>query len=312
MYNLLMSAGADFWEAGKATAGHGRYLEFTHEAIRARFEKMTDAVIEELKRMPTLFAYEKDRYSTAPARVGWITDIRRLQNDYELTYQFDPAIPPIDPGTFESLWPALDIDPKGWEGTRTHWAIKEVDLIAALQTFGLVSRTIHVAPPLPVPAQAVTGTGQRSKVFVVHGRADGVKQDVARFLERIGIEPVILHERPNGGRTLITKFQEESADVAYAVVLMTPDDVGGLNDGLVTNRTQPRARQNVIFELGFFIGRLGASRVCALVQGKVEKPSDFDAVVYVAYDGTEAWQLQLARELAHAGVPHDVSRLVAR
>ncbi|MDO3444227.1 nucleotide-binding protein [Agrobacterium sp. V1] len=93
-----------------------------------------------------------------------------------------------------------------------------------------------------------------SKVFLVHGRDNETKNEVARFLERIGIEVIILHERPNLGRHLLTKFQEEAGDVGFAVVLITPDDEGGLAGGTAS---EPRARQNVIFELGFFIGRLG-------------------------------------------------------
>ncbi|WP_394841411.1 nucleotide-binding protein [Pendulispora brunnea] len=146
---------------------------------------------------------------------------------------------------------------------------------------------------------------RRDKVFIVHGRDDAVKNEVARYLEQIGIEAVILHERPNGGRTLITKFEEESTGVSFAVVLMTPDDRGGLSG----DAQKARARQNVIFELGFFIGRLGAAKVCALVSGDLEKPSDFDAVVYVRYGANTAWKTELVRELRHANVKFDPSRV---
>lgn len=144
------------------------------------------------------------------------------------------------------------------------------------------------------------------KVFVVHGRDSASKTEVARFLERLELVPIILHERPNAGRTLITKFQEESADVAFAVVLMTPDDMGGLREGPQSFR----ARQNVIFELGFFIGKLGPDRVCALVQGDLEKPSDFDAVVYIPFGETSDWKTLLVRELHHAKVPFDASLIL--
>jgi predicted nucleotide-binding protein len=98
------------------------------------------------------------------------------------------------------------------------------------------------------------------KVFVVHGHHDGARETVARFVEKLGFEAIILHEQPNKGRTIITKFREEAKDVGFAVVLMTPDDEGkekGVGD------FQPRARQNVVFELGFFIGALGPERVAA-------------------------------------------------
>jgi predicted nucleotide-binding protein len=146
----------------------------------------------------------------------------------------------------------------------------------------------------------------KQKIFIVHGRDSGPKHEVARFLEQLGLEPVILHERPNGGRTLISKFQEESADIHFAVVLMTPDDVGGLAGGAPQNA---RARQNVILELGFFIGKLGAAKVCALVAGEIEKPSDFDAVVYVTFGPSGGWKTELARELRHAGISFEANRV---
>ena len=132
------------------------------------------------------------------------------------------------------------------------------------------------------------------RVFIVHGHDEAARECVARFLERIGLEAVILHERPNKGRTLISKFHEEAGDIRFAVVLMTPDDVGGKQGG----EQRPRPRQNVIFELGFFIGALGSARVAALVKGDVERPSDYDGVVYIALEGD--WQMRLARELEAA------------
>jgi predicted nucleotide-binding protein len=99
----------------------------------------------------------------------------------------------------------------------------------------------------------------------------GAREAVARFLEKISIEPVILHELANKGRALITKFNEEAGDIGFAVVLMTPDDIGGK----VSADPQPHARQNVVFELGFFIGRLGPDRVAAIVADNLELPSDY-------------------------------------
>lgn len=142
------------------------------------------------------------------------------------------------------------------------------------------------------------------RVFVVHGREGAHRETVARFLEQLGFEAVILHEQPNKGRALITKFQEVAADIGFAIVLMTPDDIGGLRDG----EQQPRARQNVIFELGFFIGALGPDRVAALVSSQVERPSDFDGVVYIPLDGE--WRLPLCRELRAAGYEVDFNKVL--
>lgn len=158
-----------------------------------------------------------------------------------------------------------------------------------------------------IPPQAQVSTQQTNKVFLVHGRADAPKAEVARFLEKLGLEVTILHERPNRGRSLIAKFEQEAADVSFAVVLMTADDEGGLKG----DEARPRARQNVVFELGFFIGRLGADRVCALVQEGVERPSDFEGVAYVSLDALGAWKAEVTKELAAAKLPIDIARAFA-
>lgn len=144
-------------------------------------------------------------------------------------------------------------------------------------------------------------------IFVVHGHDEGAREAVARFIGQIGLEPIILHERPNKGRTLITKFREESADIGFAVVLMTPDDHGAKAD---ESDAQPRARQNVVFELGFFIGKLGPERVAALVKGNIERPSDFEGVVYIDLDDACGWKLKLTRELEAAGFKIDPAKLM--
>ena len=146
----------------------------------------------------------------------------------------------------------------------------------------------------------VRSPGTSRRVFIVHGHEEGPREAVARFIERLGFEPMILRERPNMGRTIITKFREEAAQVAFAVVLMTPDDTGGA----AGQEMRPRARQNVVFELGFFIGALGPARVAALVAGNVERPSDFDGVVYISLD-TESWKTELGKELEGAGYDID-------
>ena len=143
------------------------------------------------------------------------------------------------------------------------------------------------------------------KVFLVHGRDVAAKESVARFLEKLGLEPVILAERPNGGRTIIEKFEQES-NVGYAIALFTPDDVGGLRGG---TEEQARARQNVVFELGYFVGKLGRSRVCVLNVSGVEFPSDFSGVAYVPFDAaSEDWKLGLVKELKAAGFDIDANK----
>lgn len=122
------------------------------------------------------------------------------------------------------------------------------------------------------------------------------------------MEPIILHEQPNKGRTIIEKFTDY-ADVFYAVVLLTADDVGGLQGTSPADLT-PRARQNVIFELGYFLGRLGRDKVCALYENGLEILSDYNGVVYVTFDANDAWRLQLGKEMKAVGLPIEMNNAV--
>ena len=145
-----------------------------------------------------------------------------------------------------------------------------------------------------------------NRVFVIHGHDVAARETVARFLQELALQPVILHEQPNKGRTIIEKF-EDYADVRFAVVLLTPDDVGARSEA--HPELNPRARQNVIFELGFFLGKFGRKKVCALKTRDVETPSDYDGVVYVDFDDAGAWKFALVRELKAAGFSIDTNRM---
>jgi hypothetical protein len=146
--------------------------------------------------------------------------------------------------------------------------------------------------------------GPSNSVFVVHGH-DAARHQVARFLELLGLKTIILDEQLNTGTTTVfQKFLDHAAEVGYAVVLATPDDIGGA----VNSALQERARQNVIFELGFFIAKLGLNRICLLTRGDLELPSDIRGVITLDLD-SDAWQLRLARELRAAGFKIDVERL---
>ena len=152
------------------------------------------------------------------------------------------------------------------------------------------------APDTPVR----TNTNQ---VFVIHGHDHGARDTVARFLEGLGLEAVILQEQPDQGKTVIEKF-EQYAQCDFAVALFTPDDVGGTHD----DDLQPRARQNVIFEFGYFIGKFGRDRVRALVKETPEIPTDYSGVLYIPLDEAGAWKLQLMGEMSSAGFDIDANR----
>ena len=145
------------------------------------------------------------------------------------------------------------------------------------------------------------------KVFVVHGHEESVRESVARYLESLDLKPIILHEQANQGRTIIEKF-EDQADAGFAVVLLTPDDLGAIAQD--RDSLKPRARQNVILEFGFFIGKLGRNRVCVLKSPCVETPSDIDGVVYIPLGEPDAWKKKLAQELIAAGFKIDANRVL--
>lgn len=158
------------------------------------------------------------------------------------------------------------------------------------------------------------GSGKRpvspnGKVFLVHGHNESIRETVARFLEKLKLTPVILHEQPNKGRTIIEKFIDYS-DVAFAVVLLTADDRGAGNSTVNDQLLSPRARQNVILELGFFLGKLGREQVCSLYEDGVEIPSDYQGVLFLKLDKDGAWRLRLAKELKEAGLPIDLNDAV--
>lgn len=135
----------------------------------------------------------------------------------------------------------------------------------------------------------------------MHGHDGEARETVARFISAIGLEPVILHEQANRGRTVIEKV-EANSDVGFAVVLLTPDDVGRAK---ASSDLEPRARQNVLLELGYFLAKLGRERVCALKRGEVVIPSDFAGVVWEEMDSSGGWKQRLGRELEAAGQPID-------
>lgn len=147
-----------------------------------------------------------------------------------------------------------------------------------------------------------------NRVFVVHGHDSLAKTEVARALEKLGLEAIILHEQPNEGKTVIEKFERDASQVSFAVVLLTPDDIGYPNNKPGTKKS--RARQNVILELGYFCGILGRSNVCVLFKGDIEIPSDYLGVVYVDMDDGGAWRFNLAKELKQSGMSVDLNNLV--
>jgi len=179
-------------------------------------------------------------------------------------------------------------------------------LDSILERLELIPETTTNANSLTVSDIKSTKKTEEKDIFIVHGHDEAAKQSMARFLEKLDINPIILHEQPSEGKTVIEKFEKYS-EVGFAIVLLTSDDIGYPKDK--PEKKKPRARQNVIFELGYFIGKLGRHGACALYKQGVEIPSDYQGVLYILMDEGGAWKLELAKEIKSAGIEVDLNKL---
>lgn len=146
----------------------------------------------------------------------------------------------------------------------------------------------------------------KSKVFIVHGHDNDAKNAVARFVEKIGLEAIILHEQASSGKTIIEKI-EEYTNVGFAIVLYTPCDLGASKGE--KDQLKARARQNVIFEHGYLIGKIGRKNVSALVKGDIEKPTDISGVVYIKMDEADSWKYAVGKEMKACGYDIDLNKI---
>ena len=153
----------------------------------------------------------------------------------------------------------------------------------------------------------IDDTGKPKKVFIVHGKDNEVKLEVARVIEAMGFEPVILHEQASGGMTIIEKIEKYS-DVGFGIILYTPCDIGYEKDKEDSKKF--RARQNVVFEHGYLIARLGRDNVCALIKQGVETPNDISGIVYIPFDSNGGWKISLGKELKRSGYDVDLNSLL--
>ena len=149
-------------------------------------------------------------------------------------------------------------------------------------------------------------TLSKTEVFIVHGHDEAAKTKTARFIEKLGLKPIILHEQASGSKTVIEKIEAYS-NVGFGIVLYTPCDIGAKKEE--NPKLKNRARQNVVFEHGFLIGKIGRENVCALVKDEIETPNDISGVVYVKMDDDDAWHVKIARELRNSGYEIDMNKL---
>lgn len=178
-------------------------------------------------------------------------------------------------------------------------------LESIIERLELIPEPAHATSDIAHPAMPSKEI-DRSKIFIVHGHDDSSKLEVARFIEKIGFEPIILHEQVSKSRTIIEKIEAYS-NVGFGVVIYSPCDIGGKNTD--SPDLSGRARQNVVFEHGFLIGKLGRSKVCPLVTGNVETPNDISGIVYTSMDSSN-WQIELAKELRAAEYPVDMNNVI--
>ena len=141
-----------------------------------------------------------------------------------------------------------------------------------------------------------------TKAFIIHGHDHHLKTEVQLLMHRAGVTSLVLHEAPDKGRHTLDKLIEETKDAGYAIALLTPDDLieGGEN----------RARQNVILEIGYFLGQLGKSRVRMIIKENIEIPSDLHGVLYQRYDSEGAWKTKLVKEMQAVGIFVDMKAVV--
>jgi predicted nucleotide-binding protein len=194
----------------------------------------------------------------------------------------------------------------GGQTEAEHEEDRKVNLKTQIRLLESLTESLQADVELRAPTQASNAVTLGNDVFLVHGHDELARLATARFLEQLGVNVITLAEQPNHGRTIIEKF-EDCSNVAFAVVLLTPDDQGG-SASVSPEHLSPRARQNVILELGFFLGKLNRRHVCALYREGVEIPSDYHGVLFVPMDNEGAWKLKLARELKMVGLSIDLNK----
>ncbi|MCK0767270.1 TIR domain-containing protein [Chromohalobacter canadensis] len=215
-------------------------------------------------------------------------------------------VAPLLPGwiklhrNLESFWGFIQPKFSTYAERRTFLSEQFTPALDALE-FGQEALAPQPQPPTSKPTVEVTPTPRnKRKVFIVHGRDNEAKQEVGRFVEGLGLQAIILHEQASSGMTIIEKIERYASDADFAIVLYTACDHGrGVPESNVPPRL--RARQNVVFEHGYLMAKLGRENVCALVKGEIETPNDISGVVYVSLDLNGAWRMEVARELRACG-----------
>ncbi len=182
---------------------------------------------------------------------------------------------------------------------RTYLSEQFTQVLDALE-FGKSFQSTSTNRPVQKSEKLEQVARNKRKVFIVHGRDNEAKQEISRFIEKLGLEAIILHEQASEGMTIIEKIERYSNDADFALVLYTACDHGrGVHESNIP--AKKRARQNVVFEHGYLMAKLGRENVCSLVKGDIETPNDISGVVYVPLDKNGAWKNEVAKELNACG-----------
>lgn len=198
----------------------------------------------------------------------------------------------------ESFWGFIKPKFKSYAERRTYLSEQFTPLLDSLELDDL--KSLQNSTNVRKRQREASVTRNKRKVFIVHGRNNEVKQEVSRFIERHGIETIVLHEQASVGMTIIEKIEHYSNDADFALILYTACDHGrGVHEIKILPKN--RARQNVVFEHGYLMAKLGRENVCALVQADIETPNDISGVVYVSLDPSGAWKLEVLKELKACG-----------
>jgi predicted nucleotide-binding protein len=183
--------------------------------------------------------------------------------------------------------------------------VGKVDILKKLKAKSELLKSNYIEETIDFKKNDVTMINKK-EVFIVHGHDEAAKTKTARFIEKLGLKPIILHEQASGSRTVIEKIEAYS-NVGFGIVLYTACDLGAKAED--NPNFKSRARQNVVFEHGFLIGKIGRENVCALIKDEIEIPNDISGLVYVKMDSEDAWHFKIAKELKNSGYNVDLNDL---
>lgn len=227
----------------------------------------------------------------------------------DITGRYDSVIPNFGNGLYQYIAESHFYDPE-ISGETLIFNLKKL-MNRMISYFAMNYPTVEISENRIVDGSNVEYGGSSkpmsNKIFIVHGHDNEAVQEMARTLEKMGFQAIILHEQPDVGLTIIEKIERYS-DVDFAVVLYTECDLGRAKE-CPKEAERYRARQNVVFEHGYLLAKLGRDHVCALVKGDLETPGDINGVVYVQMDHAGAWKMQLGKNLKEVGMKFDMNKL---